>query len=155
MREDCEDHILLVRYLFPRETSGEFGEEKKNGGGSFLLCPGGGVDRKEGLKDAVVREVFEETGLTVRAGKILMVEDFLTPYHRMQKTWFLCKYISGELLQQTVEAVEEGILEVGWFTRQDLNTETVFPSIIKTVCWQNFVSPGWETVYEGLRQISF
>jgi 8-oxo-dGTP diphosphatase len=56
-----DDQILLVRY-------------KHSDGKSFLVGPGGGVLSDEGINQAVVREVREETGLEVSPCKILVPE---------------------------------------------------------------------------------
>lgn len=43
----------------------------KRGKPGYLVPPGGGVEEGEGLAEAVEREVREEAGLVVRAGKLL------------------------------------------------------------------------------------
>lgn len=44
------------------------------GGKSDLLCaPGGGVEPGSSLPDNLIREVHEETGLTVAVGEVAMV----------------------------------------------------------------------------------
>lgn len=57
--------VLLVRH-------------EKNGQ-TYWLLPGGGVDTGETLHEALVREVFEETGLTIRPGRLLLVADGIPP----------------------------------------------------------------------------
>jgi len=79
-----EDRILLVRY---NSTDGK----------SYLVGPGGGVLGNEGIHQAVVREVREETGLEVNPQKVLFVEDLLSRRHRIVKIWFLCNLIGGQL----------------------------------------------------------
>jgi len=47
----------------------------------FWSLPGGSVAWGEALRQAVEREVREETGLAVRAGKLLTVHEVLQPGH--------------------------------------------------------------------------
>jgi 8-oxo-dGTP diphosphatase len=65
-----EDRVLLVKYN--NDTDGK----------SFLVGPGGGVLSSEGINQAVIREVREETGLEVSPTKILFVEDLLSRRYR-------------------------------------------------------------------------
>ena len=65
--------------------------------------PGGGVDLGETLDEAFRREVFEETGLTVERGEILVCEsDFFIhpasqkPYHCIL-SYYACRSIAGEI----------------------------------------------------------
>lgn len=62
------------------------------------VLPGGGIDLGEASKEAVIREVLEETGLTVEV--IRKVAEY-TPINRLAKKTetFECKKISGELLK--------------------------------------------------------
>ena len=65
--------------------------------------PGGGVDLGEPLEEAVIREVQEETGITVKVDKVLIVEnDFFTHpgtgrHMHSVLIYYLCDYVSGEI----------------------------------------------------------
>ena len=81
--------------------------------------PGGVLELGETLREAVVREVREETGLTVAPGELLGVYDRLVrdehgkPRYHYVLIDFLCRRISGEL--QAADDAEE----VRWFTREN------------------------------------
>lgn len=133
--------ILLVRY---RDSSG----------GSFLVGPGGGTLSHEGIDRTIVREVREETGLTVNPHKILIVEDLLSLRHRMVKIWFLCDILGGQA-HYTKGAKEEGITEVGWYRREQLQNEVVYPSPLLSHDWGSFSGASWETIYLELKEADF
>ena len=46
------------------------------GNGEYFNIPGGGVEPGETVKDAVVREIFEETGLNVTVGDLMFVLEY-------------------------------------------------------------------------------
>jgi ADP-ribose pyrophosphatase YjhB (NUDIX family) len=136
-----EDKILLVRYL-------------DNQGKSYLAGPGGGVLVYESTSQAAVREVLEETGLEIDTGKILFVEDMLSRRHRITKIWFLCNLIGGKLTK-TRGAVAEKIFEVGWYRREQLDNEVVYPVPLKKCNWNDFSKDSWQTIYLELREVDF
>jgi 8-oxo-dGTP pyrophosphatase MutT (NUDIX family) len=109
--------ILLVRYPHPA--------------GTFLVAPGGRMERGESLAQAAEREVFEETGVRCRAQQPVMIDNLLEHDHQMLKLWYLCDYLSGEA-HYTPGAQAEGIFSVGWYSDADLVGEIVFPEIIQT-----------------------
>lgn len=132
------DKVLLVRYQ----------DEQSN----ILVGPGGGVLPEEDLLTGLKREVDEETGLQVKPGKIILIEDLLASKYRVIKIWFLCSLIGGKL-QVTEEAKIEGITEVGWFSKAQLMHETVYPEILKTVDWKKFLE--FEAHYLPLKKAQF
>ena len=108
---------------------------------------------EEDLLTGLKREIFEETGLHVIPGKIVLIEDLLANKYRVIKVWFLCTIVGGELQQQTEEAKIEGITEVGWFSKIQLAHETVYPEVLKTVAWKDLLD--LEVQYLPLKKAHF
>jgi 8-oxo-dGTP diphosphatase len=136
-----ENQILLVRY-------------NNAGGTSYLVGPGGGVLTNEGIYQAVVREVREETGLEVSPQKVLFVEDLLSRRYRIVKIWFLCNPVGGQLAK-TQAALDEGITDVAWYRKDQLLNEVVYPPSLPSYDWEAFVQDSWESKYLELRETNF
>ena len=82
--------------------------------------PGGVLEVGELVRDAAIREVREETGLTVEPGELLGVYDRVlrdadkrVQYHYVLID-FLCRRVAGDL------AAASDAAEVRWFTREEL-----------------------------------
>lgn len=82
--------------------------------------PGGVLECGEALRDAVIREANEETGLTVEVGEMLGVyervirsDDGLVRYHYVLID-YLCRRVAGDLKAGSDAA------DVGWFRREEL-----------------------------------
>jgi len=135
-----QNKVLLVRYM---------GQN-----GDFLVGPGGGVLPEEDLHTGLTREVFEETGLLVAPGKMLFVEDLLSSKYRIIKIWFLCVVTGGKIME-TEAAKIEGIVQVGWYGRDQLENETVYPEILLKFDWNDILSNNFETKYAGLKKANF
>jgi ADP-ribose pyrophosphatase YjhB (NUDIX family) len=136
-----EDQILLVRY---NNTDGK----------SYLVGPGGAVLSNEGIYQAVVREVREETGLEVSPQKVLFVEDLLSRRYRMVKIWLLCNLVGGQLAN-TQGALEEGITDVAWYRKDQLLSEVAYPPVLLSYDWEAFSQNNWESKYLELRETNF
>jgi 8-oxo-dGTP diphosphatase len=82
--------------------------------------PGGVLEVGELMREAAVREVREETGLTVEPGELLGVYDRVlrNAAQRVQYHYvlidFLCRRIAGDL------AASSDAAEVRWFPREEL-----------------------------------
>jgi 8-oxo-dGTP diphosphatase len=136
-----EDKILLVRYI-------------NSQGQSYLVGPGGAVNTEESTSQAAAREVLEETGLEVSPNKVLIVEDLLAKRNRITKIWFLGN-VTGGNLTDTQGAKDEGIIEVGWYSRDQLNDEIVYPTVLKSHRWSEFYKDTWQTIYLELQETDF
>ncbi len=88
--------------------------------------PGGGVELDEGVEQAVVREVREETGYDVVAGALLGVDTYVLPPHRRLndsnrslkavRTVFRAEIVGGELTPERDGSTDEA----RWFTLDEV-----------------------------------
>jgi 8-oxo-dGTP diphosphatase len=83
-------------------------------GYGLWVVPGGFVDLGEVVEDALVRETWEETLLTVRPLKLLNIYSY--PNHRTVIAAYVTEYISGELTagDETLEARVFKPTEIPW-----------------------------------------
>jgi len=63
-------------------------------GKEFWVLPGGGVEKKEKVENAVIREVKEEASIKCKIIKLLYTHIYSDLDHK--QFYYLCKYISGE-----------------------------------------------------------
>jgi len=79
------------RVLFLRAHEGESGS-------TFWVMPGGGLTAGESFEEAAIREIHEETGLSIRLGPCLWtrrhVFDWLGKHHDQFEVFFLAR-VSG------------------------------------------------------------
>lgn len=80
--------------------------------------PGGGIDKGESIKDALIREAKEETGFDVVPGKLLLVsEDFFIrpktgePMHSILM-YYACEVVGGELSSEGFSEFEKEIAKL-------------------------------------------
>jgi 8-oxo-dGTP diphosphatase len=74
--------------------------------------PGGGVEKGETLEQAAQREVWEETGLTVKVGSLLTVNE---AFRQKENNHVLFFTFSAEVMEGEVVVQDKvGILEAEW-----------------------------------------
>lgn len=106
-------------------------------GRSDLLCaPGGGVEPHRSLPDNLVREIHEETGLTVEVGEPVLVNEFHDPdgeFHQVD-IYFRCRIAAGDPFGAWTDP--EGIVsERHWVTRAEMAKLRFKPDSLPEVAW--------------------
>lgn len=105
-----DDQILLSRWLGPERP--------------MWILPGGGVDHGEDPYDAVIREVFEETGYKAEVRRLLGIQNVHGPlnrdgvdldYHRI-RILYEAEVVGGELTFEVGGSTDQA----GWFPLADV-----------------------------------
>ncbi|MFJ6412955.1 NUDIX hydrolase [Terribacillus saccharophilus] len=123
--------------------------------------PGGSLESGEGLLEAVIREVKEETGLTAAVKKQIGVVDFKLPWqwkdftHVHHTTVFYIAEAIGELRVPEQFAGQDA-LGAEWVSINNLTISNSSPLVMQAINWQvsaelpleTVVYPEWE-IREG------
>jgi ADP-ribose pyrophosphatase YjhB (NUDIX family) len=108
------------------------------GGGvsDLWTAPGGGVNLGHSLPDNLIREVHEETGLTVTVGAPVLVNEFHAPeqgFHQVD-IYFRCRIVAGKLDPSWRDP--EGIVtERRYFSRAELGGIRYKPDSLPEAAW--------------------
>ncbi|WP_265500692.1 NUDIX domain-containing protein [Paracoccus beibuensis] len=106
---------------------------------SDLWClPGGGVEPAQSLHDNLVREVAEETGLSIRIGALFLVNEFHDPtrgFHQIELHFRATPDGPTDLSLKDPEGV---VNRARWVTQDDLRRLRHKPDALADAIW----SPG-------------
>lgn len=132
-----EDRLLLVNAWKGRD---------------HLWCaPGGGVEAHSSLPDNLIREVYEECGLTIAVGAPCLVNEFHDPdraFHQVD-VYFRTTLIAGDPSGAWTDP--EGIVSHRrWVTRGEMAALTVKPDSLAAVAWDN-IGPHYDPLEPILR----
>ncbi len=118
-----QDRLLLVN-AWPGEQS------------DLWCAPGGGVEIGQSLPDNLIREVHEETGLTIAVGAPALVNEFHDPtraFHQID-IYFRANIVAGTLDAAWTDP--EGVVNKRRFvTRDELAGLRVKPDSLADVAW--------------------
>lgn len=96
---------------------------------SDLWCaPGGGVERGQSLAENLIREVYEETGLSIRVSRLLGIEEFANPISGFHQVEILLRAGLKDTAEAAVLADPEGVVNrLRWAGRDEIGGLRVKP----------------------------
>ena len=120
------------------------------GGRSDLWCaPGGGAMVGQSLHENLIREIHEETGLTVDVGPPCLVNEFHDPrrgFHQVD-LYFRCTILAGQISPAWRDP--EGVVtERRFFTRDEMASIRFKPDSLPQAAWGT-----GESLYDPLELI--
>lgn len=104
-------------------------------GVKYCSLVGGGVDAGETIEQALLREMFEETGVTISEPRLVIIEDAGQIFGRQYI--FLCKYVSGEPAlhadseEAKIHALGENLHQPKWLPLSELPSANLLPKELK------------------------
>jgi 8-oxo-dGTP diphosphatase len=103
--------------------------------GFFWCPPGGGIDFGEKIEACLHREFAEETGLQIKIGKLLFVNEYIkTPLHSIEFFYEVKAETKNAKLGHDPELDQQIMLALEWLSIEEISTKT--QSEIHAKFWQ-------------------
>ncbi len=124
--------------------------------GLFHLLPGGGQKFGERLTDTLIREVREETGWTVKPGRLLLVRDYIAANHEFAEEegdvhqielMFLAEPLSH--FPEDADLPDTWQVGVEWVDVDRLDSIRIYPSIMRVLLPDVLSSGHYGPIYLG------
>ncbi len=138
---------LAVRALIVEDGKLLLVNAYKAGLSDLWCAPGGGVEAHTSLTENLVREVFEETGLTIDVGPLALVNEFHSPekgFHQVDL--FFRATVADGVLDAAWRDTDEIVSERAFFSRDELAGIRFKPDSLAEAA---FGPPG-EATYDSL-----
>ena len=114
-------------------------------GSDLMCCPGGGVEPHQSIPDNLIREVHEETGLTVTPGPLCLVNEFHDPdgdFHQVD-LYYRCEIASGAPGADWTDP--EGIVHTRRLvSRDEMAHLRVKPDSLAAVVWDGSAAAAYD-----------
>lgn len=111
------ENVILTNMCLIEDDQGNIVIQKrdpKRYAWSGVALPGGHIEAGESLHEAVVREVYEETGLTISNPRLVGMKH----WHTKEGTRYLVFLYRTKDFTGEIQSTEEG--EIKWVPRKDL-----------------------------------
>lgn len=117
-----DDRLLMVN-AWPGRTS------------DLWCLPGGGVEPGQSLPENLIRELHEETGLAIRVGAIILINEFHDPaggFHQVEIIFRATLPTGAAITLNDPECVVDRFC---WVTRQELARLHHKPALLARAVW--------------------
>ena len=126
---DVPEQVILTNMCMIQNGSKVLVEDKVSKWGCGIIFPGGHVERHEPVVDSVIREMKEETGLTVIEPRLAGVKQFPIENGRYVVLLFKATRWSGDLISS-----DEGQMEwVEYDNLTSIKTVDDFDELIRVI----------------------
>ena len=117
----------------------------KKGSNIYWLLPGGGVQYRESLEEALRREIYEELHIDVAVDRPALICDTIAPNGKRHivNICFYCLHANGD----PILGKDKRLYDFRFFARQELNDLTIFPPIHASL--DALFDMGHPTIYLG------
>ncbi len=125
----------------------------KHSEGEVWVTPGGSIEPNESPADAIVREMWEETGLLVEPTRIIGVyggPEFLITYRNGDQVTYLMTVFECRVLEGQMQADGVETLDLAFFSQSDLDglkvptwAQVVLPDAFRERGRTYFSAPRW------------
>ncbi len=118
------ERVILTNLCMIRDGSKVLVEEKAGKGADGIIFPGGHVEEHEPIVDSVIREMKEETGLTIESPRLCGVKEWINEDgSRYVVFLFTADRFSGELVSSEEGRVfwmeKDEVLKSNWIWHMD------------------------------------
>ncbi len=134
---------INVRAIIWREGKLFAVKHKSQDGGEadYWCLPGGGLDPFESLEDGVRRELFEETGVTAKVGRMLFGQQFRSQReYRDEELEFFYHITNPESFEMIdLAGTSHGAEELARYEFIDPTNEYLLPGFLQTIDIEKYV----------------
>lgn len=115
-------------------------------GHEYYALVGGGIDFGETAEQSLMREIAEETGLTVKNLRLVFIEEAGDVFGKQYI--YICEYVSGEpklqpdSIEAKIEADGKNLYTPMWLPIKDLPSTPLLPDVLKTALLDGLKN-GW------------
>lgn len=118
------EKVILANMCMIRSGSKILVEEKVGKEAGGIIFPGGHVENREPITDSVIREIKEETGLTITNPRLCGIKEWINEDgSRYIVFLFTTDQFSGELVSSSEGRVfwmeKDKVLQSGWIWHMD------------------------------------